>query len=227
MDFDKKVFGNRIKKRRKDVGIKTQDLLGLKCGWEGKAKHRISLYEKGHRIPNGVDLCKLSNALEVTAEWLLFGKESAYASKNGTIPIIPMHLVLKFIENKPPAINFLEKFLSELGGDSFTSFYVLSEGDSMAIDRENISSHSIHDGDLVLVRPDLKPRNRDFVLITDGFICTIRQYIAGDLTYFRSFDPMFKPILENSKNKVVGVITLIISPLKSKMEELAQSTVID
>lgn len=227
MEIDRIAFGSRIKKRREDLGIKTQDFLGSKCGWEGKTKHRISLYEKGRRIPNGADLCILANALEVTSEWLLFGKESAYANKKGTIPIIPMHHVLKFIENKSHSANFLEKFLNNLGGDSFASFYVLAEGDSMALDRENISSHSVHDGDLVLVRPDLKPRNRDFVLITDGFMCTIRQYIAVDLTYFRSFDPVVKPILESSQNKVIGVITLIISPLKSKIEELAQSAVID
>lgn len=219
-------FNERLKQRRLALGLK-QEQLGDMCGWKKPTKNRISHYEIGRSIPYGEDLCLLANALEVTAEWLVFGRESIYSNKKGTIPIIPMADVLSFVKTKIPQARFLEKFLNELGGDSFTSFYVLAEGDSMVSDPQSIVSHSVHDGDLVLVRPDLQPRNRDFVLVTDGFICTIRQYISGDFAYFRSFDPVFKPIHENSSNKVIGVITLIISSLKTKMEELAQSAAID
>ena len=65
----------------------------------------------------------------------------------------------------------------------------MAEGDEMVQDPKGITPFSIRHGDLVLVRPDLDPKNGDFVLMKDASgTCRIMFYMAGGgFTGFRSF----------------------------------------
>lgn len=66
-------IGDRVKQKRQENGL-TQEMLSLKCGWEGSGT-RISNYELNIRTPKLKDIEKLAKALNVTPQWLTFGDD--------------------------------------------------------------------------------------------------------------------------------------------------------
>lgn len=71
----------RIKARRKEVGLSQEDLAKR----IGLTKGSISQWEQGGTQPKGENLYKLASALGVTAEWLIHGDKGA-ASNVARLP---------------------------------------------------------------------------------------------------------------------------------------------
>lgn len=69
MDINMTDIGNRIRDRRKELGL-TQTDIHEKCGIASGA---LSQMECGNRTPSALTLYKLSTALDCTTDWLITG----------------------------------------------------------------------------------------------------------------------------------------------------------
>lgn len=70
--FNPIEIGNRIKEKQAALGLKQKDIIEK----SGISKAAMSNYVNGIRIPDTEALYKLSNALNTTMEWILFGKST-------------------------------------------------------------------------------------------------------------------------------------------------------
>lgn len=69
MDINMTDIGNRIRDRRKELGL-TQTDIHEKCGIASGA---LSQMESGSRTPSALTLYKLSTALNCSTDWLITG----------------------------------------------------------------------------------------------------------------------------------------------------------
>lgn len=69
MNINMTDIGNRIRDRRKELGL-TQTDIHEKCGIASGA---LSQMESGSRTPSALTLYKLSTALDCTTDWLITG----------------------------------------------------------------------------------------------------------------------------------------------------------
>lgn len=63
------TLGQRIKQRRKQVGLRQKDLSKA----VGVSESSISLWESDHTAPRGENLHELASALQCSPTWILFG----------------------------------------------------------------------------------------------------------------------------------------------------------
>lgn len=69
MDINMTSIGNRIRDRRKELGL-TQTDIHEKCGIASGA---LSQMESGNRTPSAITLYKLSTVLDCSIDWLITG----------------------------------------------------------------------------------------------------------------------------------------------------------
>lgn len=74
MTVDRATIGNRLREARENAGM-TQEALGRAIGLESATPDKqISHWETGRRVPNGRNLTRLADTLDVTTDWIL-GRE--------------------------------------------------------------------------------------------------------------------------------------------------------
>ena len=66
-------FGERVREARCRAGL-TQDKLARAVG---VAKNMVSYWENGHKMPGLLNIYKLTQVLNVSADYLVFGEEEA------------------------------------------------------------------------------------------------------------------------------------------------------
>ncbi|EFB6639600.1 helix-turn-helix domain-containing protein [Escherichia coli] len=69
--MNEKTLGQRIRERRKQVGLSQNDL-SKAAGVSGSS---ISLWESDHTAPRGQNLHRLAEVLQCSPTWILFGDE--------------------------------------------------------------------------------------------------------------------------------------------------------
>lgn len=69
MEFKSTIFGQRIAKRRKEIGMKQNELAEI----IGVSNNHLSCLENGKENPSVDVLFKICNVLEVTPDYLLMG----------------------------------------------------------------------------------------------------------------------------------------------------------
>lgn len=102
------IFSERLRERRKKVGI-TQEALAVAIG--GYEKQTISGYERGINEPNYQTLCKIADALSCTTDYLL-GRPGADAPTKEAASVaeqtgLPASMIADLQEGKKE-IDFLE-----------------------------------------------------------------------------------------------------------------------
>jgi phage repressor protein C with HTH and peptisase S24 domain len=68
-------FGGRLRKKREELGLSQEELANK----TGVSRNTIMKFEKGS-LPQGENLVALCRALQVSADWLLFGLGEAYGA---------------------------------------------------------------------------------------------------------------------------------------------------
>ena len=71
LNMNEKTLGQRIRERRKQVGL-SQNGLSKAAGVSGSS---ISLWESDHTAPRGQNLHRLAEVLQCSPTWILFGDE--------------------------------------------------------------------------------------------------------------------------------------------------------
>ncbi len=205
------TIGERIKKRRKEIGLTVDDLANL----IGKNRATIYRYESDdiENLPVTV-LEPLASALRISpAE--LFGWDSETGKKYDDVLSIPGIMPIPKTVKRPRlgAIACGEPILAEENFDGYDDvpdgipcdFTLICEGDSMINAR-------IHDGDIVYIKQQPTVENGQIAAIMiDGETTLKRVYIDGDRLTTIPENPAYKPhtyIGEELNNiRIIGLAT--------------------
>lgn len=93
------MIGSRLKERRKELGItisQIHDQTGISTGV-------LSAWERSEKLPSAPSLVKLSEVLQCSVDWILFGEQRFQSSLNSEINIL-----------HPPVSSSLESELVSL-----------------------------------------------------------------------------------------------------------------
>lgn len=203
------AIGEKIKQARKLKGL-TQGELAQRCGWS-RFPSRISNYERGLREPKSEDLLKLAQALNISVEWLYSQatKQSFTAAEPSVehyeyvrwIPVISWEEICL-----PPATRqTTEQFLVSTQSLDEKSYALKVQNDSMM----NSSEQSFMPGAYIIVDPERKARNQQFVIaqLSTNSEPTFKQLITdAGKQYLRSLNPLY-PLLEmRPESTILGVV---------------------
>lgn len=100
------MIGIRLKERRKELGItltQIHDQTGISTGI-------LSAWERSEKLPSAPSLMKLSNVLQCSVDWILFGEQRFSKSPNSE-NIIPESYILSSLESE--LISFYSELLPE------------------------------------------------------------------------------------------------------------------
>ena len=100
------MIGIRLKERRKELGItltQIHDQTGISTGI-------LSAWERSEKLPSAPSLMKLSNVLQCSVDWILFGEQRFLKSPNSE-NIIPESYILSSLESE--LISFYSELLPE------------------------------------------------------------------------------------------------------------------
>ena len=92
LNMNEKTLGQRIRERRKQVGL-SQNGLSKAAGVSGSS---ISLWESDHTAPRGQNLHRLAEVLQCSPTWILFGDEG----QNTSSPLFPLDSALDLSEDE-------------------------------------------------------------------------------------------------------------------------------
>lgn len=215
-------ISNRIRQKRLELKI-SQQALSEKCGWDSAG--RVSNYENGSRNPKASDVVVIAKALNVSPEWLQFGKpsflpEGAISSNiaepikpMGKIPILTWDEVLRikfegnqyYMENN--ATNKAQRdYLLIYSEYPEGSFGLEVQGDSMT--SPHPFSVSFTDGMMLYVNPVRKPENGNYVICAfNEKEAAFRQYVIDSgVEYLKPLNPQYPLRRLDECARIIGVI---------------------
>jgi len=156
------TIGMRIRKRRKELKI-TQAKLGAKIGVQGAS---ISQWEDDKTKPTGENLLSLARALQCPPEYIQHGENSASnveiaAPDSKLIPVISYVQAGEWtaessIRNLEGDVDYLQTNIDV----SDSAFTLIIRGRSM--------EPEFHEGDAVVIDPNVFPLPGDFVVAKNG-----------------------------------------------------------
>jgi transcriptional regulator with XRE-family HTH domain len=174
-----KNFAYRVKSLREKLGI-SQHQLAEKIGL---SLQQISKIES-RKVSRSAHILELANALGVSPDWLLFGREryGAYilaGAKQKFIESPPNH---PLIASYAPVVDWQEagasikkaddvkdldnrQMIPLMGGASFSSFALIMQGDSMEARQYGVDS--FREGEYLLFDPESSPTPNSYVLARD------------------------------------------------------------
>jgi phage repressor protein C with HTH and peptisase S24 domain len=213
----------RIKKRRKDLGL-TQEALGEKIGTISKTIWRI---ENGERKVKTDTLLKIASALNTTTAYLLGEIEDPSPmpiqraeEDNIPQPIRPLQILLPVLDQEAcagngfdfddieaHAIDWMPWPVSEMGGSSSprSPYFIRVDGDSM-------SGVDIDDGDWVLVNPNVEVLSGNPAYVKWNGRCSIKGVIfyPDGRVELRPANPNYQPLwiadVEDENFKILGKV---------------------
>lgn len=191
-----KMLGFRIKEARKSNGL-SQDDLAKKVG---TSKSVISGYEAGKNDPAQSMVIKLSEALKVSINWLMFGDELKQYPKN----ILP----IKKSTKKIPLLGTITAGQPILAEENFEEYIDIDKKVNadfcLKVNGDSMINANIRNGDIVFIKkqPDAEDGEIAAVLIDDSATLK-RVYKIGDVIQLRAENPAFKPITLNGSENVL------------------------
>ena len=214
----KTTLGQRIKARRKELGL-SQEKLGELAGLDQTV---ISKLERGD-VQETSRIAELAHALSCDALWLATGKEERARRHAGDAPHAAreptMHAVS--LKGKVPLISYVaagswndavdnlapgdaEQWVDTTVPVKRHTYALRVEGDSMEPRFPN--------GAILIVEPEAEPKNGSFVIVRqNGTDATFKQLIAdGGMWYLKPVNPRY-PIMQLGQDAVLcGVVKQMI-----------------
>jgi len=209
---------DRIKAQMKETGL-TQEEVAEKMGITRGA---ITHYLAGRRIPPLKQFQKLASVLKVDPAWLQFGinpdaatlkrmeKEEKQAIKYYPIPVLTWDQAYQGVDASRIKSRNSQECIDNIFTDNPRWFALRAKGDSMTSFN---GRKSIHDGDIVIVDPDIKPVHGDFVIavMSKANEATLKQYVIdAGIKYLKPLNIQY-PITQFEKGMaIVGVVKKIV-----------------
>ncbi len=194
------------------------------AGLLGITPTTVSDWFKGKDKPSESYIKKMSKIFKKSEQEL---KEifSIYSQKNLS-NMVEARIELDYIPVRGISSAKNEKFILE-ETESFlpyrktgeNQFAIKITGNCM-VDPED-PSHSIYDGDFIIVDPDIDPLQGDVVLarIDDEYSTVKRFYIHGENIHLVPDNPQYKKLIyELSRVHIVGKVIDVYKPMKRKKE---------
>lgn len=101
------MIGTRIKERRKVLNLTPANIKDLTHIGTG----HLSELETGKKLPSTPTLIKLSEVLDCSIDWILFGKTSICESSNSELSSLESELILHFreltLDNQEEVLEFI------------------------------------------------------------------------------------------------------------------------
>ena len=104
LNMNEKTLGQRIRERRKQVGL-SQNGLSKAAGVSGSS---ISLWESDHTAPRGQNLHRLAEVLQCSPTWILFGDEDKTPA-----PPVSLDSALDLSEDELEMLRCIAHFLNQ------------------------------------------------------------------------------------------------------------------
>lgn len=207
--------GERIKSRRKELGL-TQQQLGDKVGVSGTT---LVYWERDENKPKGENLLKLAKVLKTTAKYLIDGIEE----KNTTTKIREENKIYGINFNSVPLISAVQagewsaivddfqpgdadKWIETTAKVGPQAFALKVVGDSMTNPN---GMPSIPDGFVVIVDPQAEPINGRVVVakLDSQTEATVKKLVIdGPNRYLMPLNPRYDKIVINGDCTIVGVV---------------------
>ncbi|QUG76000.1 helix-turn-helix domain-containing protein [Erwinia sp. E602] len=156
------TIGMRIRTRRKELRL-TQAKLGAKIGVQGGS---ISQWEDDKTKPTGENLLSLAKALQCAPEYIQYG-ESSFSNVEPAAPDSQLIPIISYVQagewtaestlrNLEGEVDYLQTNIDV----SDSAFTLIIRGRSMEPD--------FHEGDAVVIDPNVYPLPGDFVVAKNG-----------------------------------------------------------
>lgn len=196
-------MGGRIRARREELGFEQPDLAKA-CG---VSKSAISQWELGHSTPTGPNLVSCATFLRVRERWLTTGrgpKEAISPPQQGPTPVPLIDFVAAGSWSEPAdSSKYSEVFLVPRYAVGPRAFALTIQGRSM--------EPEFHDGDDIIVDPDVQPKQRDFVVAKreHDHEATFKQYYSRQsMVELRPLNASYETLQFNRANpgKIIGVV---------------------
>lgn len=212
MNFSNILKIEQLSTADKDIGFGGRILLVLEQQRRSKlwlaeqigiSKQAINYLLKRSSTPKYVN--EIAAALEISPEWLMFGKGSqqVISEKNSgiiQIPILSSQDLPSFIKNKNISTEYTH--ISQSAA-SPACYATMLEDSSM----EPIFSQ----GTLLIFNPDLTPKNGDYVIFSHDDGIFFRQYfVDGKVIFLKAVDTMYQTF----KNDGVVILGVLIESRK-------------
>ncbi|WP_163836838.1 helix-turn-helix domain-containing protein [Spartinivicinus ruber] len=197
-------LGGRILKKRKELKITQKEL----AEYIGISHGAVSRWEKNETTPKGKNLDLLSEKLECSIEWILYGKNKVGSSNSSAskaykkIPLLDSEQLL----NPDSELSEWWQTGANVGPNSY-AFRLRSS--SMFPSTGNVV---LPESSIAIVNPDEKARPQDFVLvhIKDALDAVIRQLVVeGPDYYLIPVNSTYKSIEVTEDCKILGVVNRI------------------
>lgn len=189
-------FGFRIKEARQGNNWSQEELANkLRT-----SKSVISGYETGKNDPAQSMVIRLSEVLNVSINWLMFGEEVNQYARN--IPLI------KDPTKKNPLLDTIAAEQPILAEENFGEFIDIDKKVDadfcLKVKGDSMINANIKNGDIVFIKkqPDVDDGEIAAVLI-DEEATLKRVYKIGDVVQLRAENPSFKPITLNGDTNVL------------------------
>lgn len=172
------TLGDRIRNRRKELKLTQKDLsLAIK----GVSNVAISQWESNTTKPNAENILDLATILQCDIPWLLRGEGKTEMISNAKFVQVTKSFYYPLLSTVQAGTFTEINLLNHIDGDEQfdlissqvkagdQAFFLVIEGDSM--------TPRFHEGDMVLIDPDLEPKPGKFVAAIDlDGKATFKQY---------------------------------------------------
>lgn len=198
-----KTFAERVKQKRKELGLSQKELGKL----AGLSHVTVSKWESGSE-PKAENLYDLAKALSCSANWLLYGKESkeSVIDKGREIPL------LDFVDVCSEPYNPIALYETGLKVSS-KAFALKIKNDAMASPTGKVS---IPEGSIVIVEPEDIAKSNDIVIahVQGSKEAIIKKLVIdGPNEYLMSLNPSYKSIEIDNNCKIIGVVKRVETDL--------------
>lgn len=193
-------IGTNIQRARKQANI-SQEELARRCGWAKKGEKigqvRISNYERGTRTPSIDDLRTIAKSLQIDIGRLVFGLQDTERAR-----FIPLW---DWTEMDMAGKQQITPKARLPVSNELTRYHAL-----FAVSLPADFGHGFTEGDSILVNPDAKPDDGDYVLISmpDGSYDIGQYHVGNGTTYVMVRDKQVSLRRRGIRGVIIGKTTM-------------------
>lgn len=203
----------------------SQRELAEKCGWFSQS--RISHYEQDSREPVIKDIEQIAKALQVTMEWLLYGKEEDASMQDAPLsfreyPLLTISQIDEWLRNSTLTVQQRSVKMPSIGnegGAAARSYVVDLTQDAFvtalySFKLPNVRIFALYD-------PDHTWAPNDIVIadIPDEGKQICQVVLNGEQLYLKPFDNIFPTQKLTEKIKIIGVLRGMYQRLEDDKRE--------
>jgi repressor LexA len=212
----KSTMGERVREARDNKGL-DQATLSDKIGVVTRTLQR---WEKGEQVPDGVSITRIAKATNVQPTWLLTGEGEMYPTPSRPENVYPlpssMRRKTKLVDlpliSAVPAGKVATMFHPDFV-DNYVTVDDVKDPQAFALKvKGNSMAPRIEDGDIVVVSPQLEPRNGDICVVRVNEEDTLKKVkFEGSYIHLIPLNTEFEPLTVKRKdvNFVWKVVKLI------------------